>query len=409
MDTVLNKDVGRASRWLLQAAMGIFVVTVVIGILNGLDVIEFERNALLTHLHSGTLGWITLGFFAAALQLFQDSTGGEDPWPTRIATAGILAVVSYVIAFYATTGIFRPLAGAFTFAVILALFGWVVRQASRTTMTIPRLAVLAGMVNLVVGAVIGLLLGLQLAGRDMGLSDGAFLAHGSAMIGGYVILAGMAIAEWKLIKDPKPARKSRAGIAQVVLMFLAGLVFAVGAFLDNLQLITMNVPLMVIGTIIFLSRVGRSALKPSYGEASSGRMFSISVVFLVINISLLAYLISQLVAAEGDVTQIPFGVVLAMDHALFIGVMANVHFGQIYDLTQGRRQLWGWANQVTYWAINIGIAGFLAGLLADNTTLKRIFTPLMGTGILLAILVYTLRFNSQDEMGASTGPQIATP
>jgi putative effector of murein hydrolase LrgA (UPF0299 family) len=215
MHAVLNKDVGRASRWLLQAAMGIFVVTVVIGILNGLDVIEFERNALLTHLHSGTLGWITLGFFAAAFQLFQDSTGGEDPWPTRIATASILAVGSYVVAFYATTGIFRPLTGALTFAVIIAVFAWAIRQISRMDMTIPRLAVLAGMVNLVIGAVIGVLLGLQLSGSAVGLPAGAFTAHASAMIGGYVILAGMAIAEWKLIKDPKPARKSRAGIAHL--------------------------------------------------------------------------------------------------------------------------------------------------------------------------------------------------
>lgn len=36
-----------------------------VGILNGLDLVEFDRKALLTHVHAGTLGWITLGFFAA--------------------------------------------------------------------------------------------------------------------------------------------------------------------------------------------------------------------------------------------------------------------------------------------------------------------------------------------------------
>lgn len=55
-----------STRGLFLAAMAVFVVTVGIGILNGLDVFEPDRNTVLTHVHSGTLGWITLTVVAAS-------------------------------------------------------------------------------------------------------------------------------------------------------------------------------------------------------------------------------------------------------------------------------------------------------------------------------------------------------
>jgi hypothetical protein len=55
---------------LLFASMAIFVVTVVMGILNGTDLVDLPHGALLAHVHSGTLGWITLSIFAAAAWIF---------------------------------------------------------------------------------------------------------------------------------------------------------------------------------------------------------------------------------------------------------------------------------------------------------------------------------------------------
>jgi DNA-binding CsgD family transcriptional regulator len=57
---------------LLQAALLIFIFTVGIGILNGLDIIDFDRKQLMSHVHAGTLGWITLGFVAACLWIFSE-------------------------------------------------------------------------------------------------------------------------------------------------------------------------------------------------------------------------------------------------------------------------------------------------------------------------------------------------
>ena len=62
-------------RLMLRAALLIFVYTVSVGILNGLDVIDFPRSLLLAHIHGGTLGWMTLGILAATLWLFADGAG----------------------------------------------------------------------------------------------------------------------------------------------------------------------------------------------------------------------------------------------------------------------------------------------------------------------------------------------
>lgn len=397
----------RAARALLQAAMGIFVITVVIGILNGLDLVEFPRSTLLTHLHAGTLGWITLGVFAAAFTLFTTDRGVVPGW---LPPAAIVAVLAYVTAFYTTTGVLRPLAGSLVFLVILSVFVWVIGQLGRVaTFSVAHLGIAAALLNLVIGAVFGVLTGLQLAGRLTGLPSGVIGAHAGAMIAGYLILAGMAIAEWKLIPERRPASRDRWGIAQVALLFLAGLALAVGALLDRFELISLNVPMLVVGTIIFLARVGRSAVRQHWLAPGSGRLFGISMLFLVVNISLLAYTIALIMRAEGDFNQIPRGLILAVDHSVFIGVMVNAIFGLIYEATQTRREFWPWVDQVMFWGINVGLAGFLVGLIADAAILKRIFTPLMGTSILLGILTYTIRLSFSRQRAAEPAMKPAGP
>src|SRR3546814_12372186 len=71
---------GREVKLLLQVAMVVFVWTVVIGILNGTDIVDFDRDVLLSHVHAGTLGWITTRVLAACLRLFGPSRiEGEVP------------------------------------------------------------------------------------------------------------------------------------------------------------------------------------------------------------------------------------------------------------------------------------------------------------------------------------------
>jgi hypothetical protein len=110
-----------SARLLFKAALLIFLVTIVIGILNGLDVWEPTHNLLLTHVHAGTLGWITLSVFGAAVLLFGDVmvTKTATVGVRNLALGAIGAVVIYVIAFATGTGIFRPIAGTLMLAAIV--------------------------------------------------------------------------------------------------------------------------------------------------------------------------------------------------------------------------------------------------------------------------------------------------
>lgn len=98
-------------RLLLRGALVIFVITVVIGILNGLDVWDVPHHTLLTHVHSGTLGWITLGVFGAAGAMLTRS--GESI--RSMAVFGVVSMAAYILAFgsveFTTGSIQRPIGG----------------------------------------------------------------------------------------------------------------------------------------------------------------------------------------------------------------------------------------------------------------------------------------------------------
>jgi len=81
-----DRTVSRVVAPLLFAAMAIFVVTVVMGILNGTDLVDLPHGALLAHVHSGTLGWISLSVFAGAAWIFDARMprllGTARSWPS---------------------------------------------------------------------------------------------------------------------------------------------------------------------------------------------------------------------------------------------------------------------------------------------------------------------------------------
>ena len=113
---------------------------------------------------------------------------------------------------------------------------------------------------------LGVLLGLQLSGTEVVPAESADRlgeAHPAAMVIGYVILAAVALVEWLIRKGDVPSiSASRAGMVQMLLIFLAGLLGMVGFLMDNDALIQANVPLEVVGLIILLVRL-RTFLAPS--------------------------------------------------------------------------------------------------------------------------------------------------
>ena len=148
-------------RWelhlLLLSAMIVFVLTVVIGIVNGQQVVKLSQRVILTHVHAGTLGWITLSVFAIALYLF-----GEDTTiPAKSMYLRVLSIVAavtlpiYVLAFLSGNLIARAVFGIPTLLVFLGFFGWIIARSGKLRLGIPHLAILAAMLALIIGGVFG--------------------------------------------------------------------------------------------------------------------------------------------------------------------------------------------------------------------------------------------------------------
>src|SRR5690606_9483701 len=116
-------------RLLFRGALVIFILTIVIGILNGLDVWAVPHDIVLTHVHSGTLGWITLGVFGAAGTML--ARPGESI--RSMAIFGVIAMAAYILAFGSvefTTGtsIQRPIGGTLALISIVWFFVWAIRS-----------------------------------------------------------------------------------------------------------------------------------------------------------------------------------------------------------------------------------------------------------------------------------------
>jgi hypothetical protein len=136
----------------------LFVITVVIGILNGIDVWEPPRNTLLTHVHAGTLGWITLATFGGAIWMFGSA---EDGSSRPLANFSIIALAVYVFAFWSvdltTESIQRPIGGTLAFVAMTWMFVWALRQVRGSTWDVAKLGMTLALGFLVIGAVLGVL------------------------------------------------------------------------------------------------------------------------------------------------------------------------------------------------------------------------------------------------------------
>jgi hypothetical protein len=113
-----------------------------------------------------------------------------------------------------------------------------------------------------------------------------------------------------------------------------------------------------------------------------------------------AILVQQFIAAQGDVTRVSIGLLHALDHAFFVGLMTNVLFGAALVVTADRPRAWPWADHVIFWGLNIGAAAFIVVLLvAGSGEGKAPFThpvafvaPIMGLAALLGIATLLMRF-----------------
>jgi hypothetical protein len=398
----MASSMGSANGWptivrsLLYAAMALFLVTVVIGILNGLDLYTFDRNQLLTHVHSGTLGWVTLSLVAASFWLFRSGD-------RRLAWALAILIAAYVVAFYTGNLALRAATGVTLFVAIAWLIAWAWR-AYASVGSLPALAVALGFTTFGYGAVIGVLLQVQMASGTTLFPGGGDVigAHAGTMVFSYLVLVAMGIIEWRVRGT---TGRPVAGLVQMAALFGGGLLLAVvQLFLPDQVEAIGGIYLLVelIAIVLFAVRVLPKALRVDWVHASPARHLGTSALFVIVAMAIYMYLV---VSFLGDPTAdfekfLP--ILVASDHSTFVGVITNLVFALALALAADRRSIWPWADQVVYWLMNVGLVVFAVGLATEVVEMKRIGAPAMGIGILLGLALITMRLRASDLSAAES-------
>ena len=383
----------RDIKLLFLAALIVFIITVAIGLFNGQHIVTLSQEVILTHVHSGTIGWITLGVFALSLWLFrQYETKELHPFMHWTSVIAAVAVPVYVLAFLSGNYLARAIFGFPVLYVMAVFLGWIAVKSRQIQLSVPHIALLASLVTLVLGGLLGVLLQIQYATNVAFLPNGAFGAHPATLVAGYLVLIGMALSDWHFL--PAAQRLSRSGVIQIVLLFLAGVAIGLAQLLTLNPLFGLNSLFLLIGGIIYLVRLAPRVLRSNWSGVRSDPFFVASAAFIVLNIILTLYISIQTIRGAFPDGNIPSGILIALDHTTFVGIMTNALFGLLHEATGDRRTFWPWANQALFWATNIGLIGFIISLLSGIRILENIFTPIMGLGILLGIIVYIVRLSS---------------
>lgn len=375
-------------RRMYLVAMALFLITITIGILNGADAVTFNNDQILTHVHSGTLGWISLALVASAMWMF----GAAD---RRLALALGVLIPIYVAAFYSGNFQARAIGGVALLLVVLWVFVWVWR-AWAANRTLPGLAVALGLTTFTYGAVVGVLIQVEKATNSTIFTGDAIGAHASTMVFSYLILVAMGLIEWRALGT---SGLPRGGLVQLGALFIGGALLTVTLLFLNAEATQavggIYLLLQIIAVGLFAARV-----LPAVLRGDGGPHLKMAAAFVFVAVLIFVYLIFLFIQS-GDPNNVNFNLVKASDHAAFIGVITNLVFALVMALTAGTTDRGpSWLAPVGLWAMNLGLLVFLVGLGQDVAEIKRIGAPVMGVGILLVMYVLAMRLWRSDALAA---------
>ena len=319
---------------LMLCAMLFFTFTIGIGILNGSDIVDFDRRRVLGHVHSGTLGWLTLSVFAATLWLFGELRSVADRERQVVRGLVVLAVLSfgaYVAAFSTTYGNARPIFGVTSLAVIAGFSLWALYRARGAELSVPHLGFLAALGTSIVGGVLGVLLGLEIATGNNFLPDGGEDAHPATMTVGFLIPVALAMSEWAFF-FPKPPRATRLGFIQMVFPFVGGIVLMLSLLFDFTALAPIAILLEFVGLGIFFYRLWPRFRQVPLLEATPARHAIATSLAILFALGLAQYWI---IKYDGDFDRVPDADLTGLSHAEFIGTMTNAVFAMLLAATVG--------------------------------------------------------------------------
>lgn len=390
---VSNPRVWGHLKVLFLGALAIFLVNIALGFLNAVSTGGLERWQVLTHLHAGTIGWITLSAIGVAIWLF---TGGRDVSATYVARvrqlvwAGVLVFAGYVasfgIGFYAAGDAMAlvPVFGTAAMLVIWAATAFVLAQVGdQPVLTTAHVMIAAALLVASLGALFGVLAGITNAfGSLAGLELSSIVSMHRAPMEIYVLLFAAAMIEW-IVGREGAASWTWPGMGIALAWVAMAIVFVVGGGLGIQPLIILGFLLsFVVIPLLVIVRVGWKALlepptRPgvaSWGFFGTLGLLTFAVVFIVV-----------LLVLGG-----PEWSAVVVFHIFFIGMVTNLIFGVLSAGTADARRLHALAEPTAMWVMNVGLVVFLAARVAAEVRHGAI---LMGLGVLLGVAAMLYRLS----------------
>jgi hypothetical protein len=280
--------------------------------------------------------------------------------------------------------VFRAASGTLLLAVIVWLLVWTWRTYLAGERTLPRLGFALALTTFAYGAVVGVLLQVGFASGTAIVPGDGIGAHAGAMTFGYLVLAGMAAAEWRVLGT---TGLPRGGLVQMGALFVGGLILSLALLTDAAQIGGMlYLVAELIAVVLFLVRVVPRALRWLGATSGEGHL-ALASAWIVVALALFMYLVAQFIANPDDPDAINAGILVGSDHAVYIGVITNTMFAML-ALLLGARAGSPLLRQVVQWGMNAGLLVFVIGLASGTQLAKQVGAPTMGVCLLLGLALY---------------------
>jgi hypothetical protein len=148
-----------------------------------------------------------------------------------------------------------------------------------------------------------------------------------------------------------------------------------------------------VAVVLFVVRIWPRSLRISWLDANPIRHFGAASVWVVGALILFMYLVFAFItAADPDNPEaLPLNVLIASDHAVYIGVITNIMLGLLSLLVLDEAARRSWAGHLIFWGVNLGLLVFVVGLIVDTAEIKRIGAPVMGITLLAALAILAMR------------------
>lgn len=395
LQRVKNDSVWHSLKICFMAALLIFLINIFFGFENSITTGEIDRWRTLIHLHSASIGWITLSAIGAAIWIVTGDRDVGARYETRVRNLVWFAaivfacyVVSFGLAFSRPSGFLVALLPIFGFLAVLtlwisAVFAFAQFKKQPVVTTVHFLAA-GALLTAAIGATVGMLLGMErVIGEFLPLPAGDRVGAHAGMMDTYLFLVASAVVEWSLRKEQ--SRWSWPGLIQALLWMVAAALIPIAYFLNILEQILPIFGLMLLlGLVIFLVRFGwRAFTNMPTGRGIKSWVF-FGTLWLVAYLALFMFAIST----GGDFALLPAWFFAAFVHIGFAGMMTNLLLGVVASRAQDGANVMPWGEPLAFWTINIGIIVFMA---LKITADLRYGAILMGLGILLAVIVMLRR------------------